>query len=177
MGLPQVCTASVPTPLLDLVARYARTHGPFLAGQAGARYGVSAEVVRAALDQLVAEGRVVRGEFRPDGVEREWCDDEVLRQLRRRSLAALRREVEPVDTTTLARFPIDPLIGIDDATAQRIVTSAGFDAEIAQKVAAVLPKLWRAFYESDGTLVEINPWCARRPTRSSPSTRKPRSTA
>lgn len=79
--------------------------------------------------------------------------------------------------TALARLPIDPLIGIDDATAQRIVTSAGFDAEIAQKVAAVLPKLWRAFYESDGTLVEINPWCARRPTRSSPSTRKPRSTA
>ncbi len=51
-----------------------------------------------------ADGRVVRGEFRPDGVEREWCDDDVLRQLRRRSLAVLRREVEPVDAGTLARF-------------------------------------------------------------------------
>ena len=53
---------------------------------------------------LEAEGRVVRGEFRPDGVEREWCDDDVLRQLRRRSLAALRREVEPVEPEALARF-------------------------------------------------------------------------
>ena len=104
VGLPQVCTESVPTPLLDLVARYARTHGPFLAAQAAGRYGVSPEAVRAALEALITEGRVVRGEFRPDGVEREWCDDEVLRQLRRRSLAALRREVEPVDGTTLARF-------------------------------------------------------------------------
>jgi ATP-dependent Lhr-like helicase len=60
--------------------------------------------VRDALEVLLGEGRVVRGEFRPDGVEREWCDDDVLRQLRRRSLAALRREVEPVDAVTLARF-------------------------------------------------------------------------
>src|SRR5690606_1675459 len=64
----------------------------------------SPEAVRGALDRLAADGRVVRGEFRPDGVEREWCDDDVLRQLRRRSLAALRREVEPVDTAALARF-------------------------------------------------------------------------
>jgi ATP-dependent Lhr-like helicase len=104
VGLPAVCTESVPTPLLDLVARYARTHGPFLPHQAAARYGTSPDAVRAVLDALLAEGRVVRGEFRPDGVEREWCDDDVLRLLRRRSLAALRREVEPVDAATLARF-------------------------------------------------------------------------
>jgi ATP-dependent Lhr-like helicase len=104
VGLPQACTASVLTPLVDLVARYARTHGPFLAHHPAERYGVGPGPVRAALEGLVAQGRVVRGEFRPDGVEREWCDDDVLRQLRRRSLAALRREVEPVDASTLVRF-------------------------------------------------------------------------
>src|SRR5690606_3908089 len=76
----------------------------FLTQHVASRYGISAEPVRTALEQLLAEGRVVRGEFRPEGVEREWCDDDVLRQLRRRSLAALRREGEPVDATTLARF-------------------------------------------------------------------------
>jgi ATP-dependent Lhr-like helicase len=104
VGLPAVCTEPVPHPMVDLVARYARTHGPFLTQHVAARYGVGPEPVRAALEALLAEGRVVRGEFRPDGVEREWCDDDVLRQLRRRSLAALRREVEPVDAETLARF-------------------------------------------------------------------------
>jgi ATP-dependent Lhr-like helicase len=104
VGLPRSCTDSVPTPVVDLVARYARTHGPFLTQHAAARYGLPAEPVRAALEVLEDDGRVVRGEFRPDGVEREWCDAEVLRQLRRRSLAALRKEVEPVDAGTLARF-------------------------------------------------------------------------
>ena len=58
----------------------------------------------ACLMALEAEGRVVRGEFRPEGVRREWCDSDVLRQLRRRSLATLRREVEPVEHEALARF-------------------------------------------------------------------------
>ncbi|MDP1819389.1 MAG: DEAD/DEAH box helicase [Acidimicrobiales bacterium] len=104
IGLPRACTDSVDAPLDDLVNRYARTHGPFLAQHVAARYGVSTEPVRVALERLEVAGRVVRGEFRPDGVEREWCDDDVLRQLRRRSLAALRREVAPVAADTLARF-------------------------------------------------------------------------
>lgn len=104
LGLPHACTESVEDPLLDLVARFARTHGPFVTAAAAARYGVAHEPVRLALETLEREGRVVRGEFRPHGVEREWCDDEVLRQLRRRSLASLRREVEPVSVETLARF-------------------------------------------------------------------------
>src|SRR5206468_5754148 len=66
--------------------------------------GLGGDRVLAALERLEHDGRIVRGEFRPDGVEREWCDDDVLRQLRRRSLAALRREVEPVDGRALARF-------------------------------------------------------------------------
>ncbi|HEY9556837.1 MAG TPA: DEAD/DEAH box helicase, partial [Acidimicrobiales bacterium] len=104
LGLPRACTESVEAPVTDLVARYARTHGPFLAAHAAARYGVAPAPVLAALEALEVDGRLVRGEFRPDGVEREWCDSDVLRQLRRRSLASLRREVEPVDATTLARF-------------------------------------------------------------------------
>src|SRR5690606_27860027 len=80
VGLPAACTESVDAPLVDLVARYARTHGPFLAPHVAHRYGVGEEAVRAALEVLQQQGRVVRGEFRPDGVEREWCDDDVLRQ-------------------------------------------------------------------------------------------------
>ena len=103
-GLPAVFTDSVPDPLGDLVARFARTHGPFVAHQVAARYGVGVDRVRPVLERLEAESRVVQGEFRPGGNEREWVDDDVLRQLRRRSLAALRHEVEPVEGDALARF-------------------------------------------------------------------------
>ncbi len=103
-GLPQAFTDSVADPFGDLLTRYARTHGPFLTVEVAARYGLEAERTRAGLEELERQGRIVRGEFRPDGVEREWCHTEVLRQLRRRSLAALRREVEPVEQDVLARF-------------------------------------------------------------------------
>jgi ATP-dependent Lhr-like helicase len=104
VGLPSVFTDPVDAPLVDLVARFARTHGPFTPAQAAGRYGAPVERIVGALAPLEADGRVVQGEFRPDGVEREWCDVEVLRQLRRRSLARLRHEVEPVDGPTLTRF-------------------------------------------------------------------------
>jgi ATP-dependent Lhr-like helicase len=104
MGLPQVFTDPVPRPLEDLVARYARTHGPFVEREVAARFGTSESRVVGALRALEQDGRVVRGEFRPDGVRREWCDTEVLRQLRRRSLAVLRKEVEPVEVEALVRF-------------------------------------------------------------------------
>jgi ATP-dependent helicase Lhr and Lhr-like helicase len=104
LGLPRAFTEPVEHPLESLVARYARTHGPFLATAAARRLGISVERAVGALQALETEGRVVRGEFRPDGVEREWCDNDVLRQLRRRSIAALRKEVEPVEPDALARF-------------------------------------------------------------------------
>jgi ATP-dependent Lhr-like helicase len=104
LGLPTAFTDPVPDPLGDLVARFARTHGPFLATQVARHWGAPIDRVTSVLERLESAGRLVRGEFRPDGVEREWCDDDVLRQLRRRSLAALRREVEPVDAAALARF-------------------------------------------------------------------------
>ena len=84
-----------------LLRRYARTHGPFETGRVRARYGVDAGP---ALAELERAGELVRGELRPLGTEREWCDPEVLRRLRRASLAVLRKEIEPVGQATLARF-------------------------------------------------------------------------
>jgi ATP-dependent Lhr-like helicase len=103
-GLPSAFTDPVDLPLDDLVARYARTHVPFTTDELTSHFGISAERARAALGRLETDGRVVFGEFRPGGVEREWCDTNVLRVLRRRSLAALRHEIEPVDAATYARF-------------------------------------------------------------------------
>ena len=103
-GLPAAFTDPVERPLDQLVARYARTHVPFTAEDVHRRLDVSIDRVRDVLGRLVADGRVVLGEFRPGGVEREWCDAGVLRTLRRRSLAALRHEIEPVDAATFARF-------------------------------------------------------------------------
>ncbi len=103
-GLPAAFTESVTDPLGDLVSRYARTHGPFLSEEVAAGLGIEAARVIASLEELERQGRVVRGEFRPGGVEREWCHNDVLRVLRRRSLAALRKEVEPVEPDVLARF-------------------------------------------------------------------------
>ncbi len=104
VGLPTSFTDPVDTPLRDLVERYARTHGPFTTPEVVHRLGASAESVAMALDVLAEAGRVVAGEFRPGGVHSEWCDADVLRQIRRRSLAALRNEVAPVEGTALARF-------------------------------------------------------------------------
>ena len=104
VGLPEAYLAPVSDPLGDLVARYARTHGPFLAATCAARFGLGVFVVEQALKRLSAAGRVGSGEFSPDGAGTEWCDAEVLRMLRRRSLAALRREIEPVPPRVLAAF-------------------------------------------------------------------------
>jgi ATP-dependent Lhr-like helicase len=104
VGVPQAFLEPVADPVGDLVARYARTHGPFLADDPARRLGLGVAVVSQTLARLEAAGRVVQGEFRPGGSGREWLDAEVLRRLRRRSLAALRREVEPVPTEAMARF-------------------------------------------------------------------------
>jgi ATP-dependent Lhr-like helicase len=91
----------------DLVSRYARTHGPFVIESLAARLGTGVAVVRAALERLDAAGRVVEGDISPGVRSREWCDVEVLRQLKRRSLARLRKEVEPVDPAALGRFLVE----------------------------------------------------------------------
>jgi ATP-dependent helicase Lhr and Lhr-like helicase len=103
-GIPPSLLTPVATPVLELVRRYARTHGPFTAQEAARRFGLDAQPVEAALRTLVLDGRIVEGGFRPAGVHREWCDAEVLRQVRRKSLARLRKEIEPVEQRMLARF-------------------------------------------------------------------------
>jgi ATP-dependent Lhr-like helicase len=100
-GLPEVFVADVPDALERLARRYARTHGPFETAWLRERYGIAFDGV---LRELERGGEIVRGELRPGGTEREWCDPEVLRRLRRASLAALRKEIEPADQRALARF-------------------------------------------------------------------------
>jgi ATP-dependent helicase Lhr and Lhr-like helicase len=104
VGVPTAFLATVEDALGGLVARWARSHGPFLAPEPAARFGIAVDRVEEALETLLEAGTILRGEFRPGGFEREWCDPDVLRQLRRRSLSRLRREVEPVDQVALARF-------------------------------------------------------------------------
>ncbi|GAA0657622.1 ATP-dependent helicase [Kitasatospora atroaurantiaca] len=107
VGVPEAFTEPVKDPLGDLLARYARTHGPFTAAEAADRFGLGTAVVTGTLHRLTAGGRLVQGEFRPvEGhtATVEWCDAEVLRRLRRRSLAALRQEVEAVPPRALAAF-------------------------------------------------------------------------
>ncbi|MFZ0092025.1 MAG: DEAD/DEAH box helicase, partial [Solirubrobacteraceae bacterium] len=100
-GLPAAFLEEVPDALRRLLHRYAATHGPFTTGEVQARYGID---LSAALRELEREGGLVRGELRPGGSEREWCDPEVLRRLRRASLAVLRKEIEPAEARELARF-------------------------------------------------------------------------
>jgi ATP-dependent Lhr-like helicase len=100
-GLPEAFLQDVPDALRVLVARYARTHGPFTTEELRARYGVDSSAV---LRELERADELVRGELRPGGSDREWCNAEVLRRLRRASLAALRKEIEPADARALAAF-------------------------------------------------------------------------
>ncbi len=109
-GLPEAFVADVADALPRLAARWARTHGPFTTGELSARYGAGAGAFGAVLRELEREGALVRGELRPlpgaggGPQQREWCDPEVLRRLRRASLAALRHEIEATDRRALAVF-------------------------------------------------------------------------
>ena len=100
-GLPDAFLGVVDEPMEQLMRRYARTHVPFPTAQPQRRYGADPTP---ALKRLEAAGDLIRGELLPGGTEREWCDPDVLRRLRRASLAVLRKEVEAADTAELARF-------------------------------------------------------------------------
>ncbi len=105
-GIPASLLEPVRDPAGDLVRRYARSHGPFTTGEFAARYSLGVAVAESLLRRVTAEERLIEGEFRPGGTEREWVDADVLRSIRRRSLARLRQEVEPVDADALGRFAI-----------------------------------------------------------------------
>jgi ATP-dependent Lhr-like helicase len=140
-GLPQAFLEGGKDALVDVVGRYARTHGPFRAAEIARRYAVSEAVVEQALRRLLAAGRVLEGEFRPGGAGREWCDPEVLANVRRRSLARLRRQIEPAEPAALARLLAD-WHGIALSTAAAGVSGAGPDAVldvVEQLQGAALP--------------------------------------
>jgi ATP-dependent Lhr-like helicase len=101
VGVPASFTGSVADPLGELLGRYARTHGPFTTGEAAARFGLGVRVTADVLGRMAVDGKLVRGEFTDS---EQWCDADVLKILRRRSLAALRAQVEPVSTAAYARF-------------------------------------------------------------------------
>ena len=100
-GLPGAFLDDVPDALVRLMRRYAQTHGPFPTADPRERYGLDPQP---ALQELERAGELVRGELRPGGTEREWCDADVLRRLRRASLAVLRKEIEPADQRAFAAF-------------------------------------------------------------------------
>src|SRR5699024_8561314 len=113
MGVPHAFIEPVDDPLGDLVSRFARTHGPFTAVRAAEALGLGTAVVETILNRLAVDRRVVQGRFLPSELTRglaggeqavEWCDSGVLRTIRRRSLAKLRSQIEPVDGATYARF-------------------------------------------------------------------------
>ena len=123
-GIPVAFLEPVADPVGDLVSRHARTHGPFTTDAVADRFGLGAAVARHTLQRLESSGRLASGFFLPaadaaPGGEQEWCDSEVLRRLRMRSLAAIRGSVEPVSPQAYARFLPDwqhltrPLEGVD----------------------------------------------------------------
>jgi ATP-dependent Lhr-like helicase len=103
-GLADVFLESTDDPLRELLRRYARTHGPFTVADVAARYSLPPASVETLLRALHGLGKLLEGEFRPGGTHREWCDPDVMQQVRRKSLARLRREIEPVEQSTFARF-------------------------------------------------------------------------
>jgi ATP-dependent helicase Lhr and Lhr-like helicase len=103
-GIATSLLETVTAPVLELVRRYARTHGPATLAEVSERFALDQPQIENALNALLLDGRIVEGGFRPGGVYREWCDAEVLRLIRRKSLARLRKEVEPIEQQTLARL-------------------------------------------------------------------------
>jgi ATP-dependent Lhr-like helicase len=103
-GVPEVFLAPSQAPVEGLLGRFGRSHGPFTTAEVAARYALPAAQVEALLGAMAAQGKLVRGAFRPGGVEHEWCDPEILRRIKRRTLAKLRNEVAPVESAVLGRF-------------------------------------------------------------------------
>ncbi|WP_182113608.1 ATP-dependent helicase [Actinotalea sp. JY-7876] len=142
VGIPEAFTEIVPDPLGDLVRRWARTHGPFTAAQVAAWLGLGTAVVADVLHRLEAQGALVCGRLRPDvlgGTGEDYCDTEVLRTLRRRSLAALRAEVEPVPQQALGVFLPRWQGVVDAAAAPRLRGVDGVARVVEQLAGAALP--------------------------------------
>ena len=157
--MPEAFPEPVADPLGDLVGRYARTHGPFLPSEVAARLGLGVAVVTATLQRLTGTGRVVTGEFRPGGIGQEWCDAEVLRSIRRRSLAKLRQEVEPVPIGDAGPLPA----GLAAASAAGCAARTACCAVVEQLAGALVPA------SRAGVAGAARPGCATTPPRCSTS--------
>ena len=153
-GLPGVFTGPVERPLHELLARYARTHVPFTAAHVIARLGAAPDRIEEALHDLESEGSLTKGGFTPGGAGSEWCDADVLRRLRQRSLAALRREVEAVDAAAFARFlpawqGADRASGASDALIEAIGHLQGSAIPASILETDVLPARVRGYRPAD----------------------------
>ncbi len=153
-GVPQAFLEPVPRALEELALRYARNHGPFEAAQFSARYGLGRSTAGTVLANLVAAGRLAAGGFTPSRTAEELCDPEVLRAIKRRSIARLRREVEPVPGAALARF-LASFHGLDrprsglDATLSVIEQLEGLALPASVWLEDVLPRRVRDFRAAD----------------------------
>jgi ATP-dependent Lhr-like helicase len=137
-GLPAAFLETVEEPLERLVRRFARTHGPFSTREICDRYTLDLGPV---LRELERDGRLVRGELRPGGAEREWCDPDVLRRLRRASLAMLRKEVEPAEQRALARF-LPAWQGVDGAPPGGAGVDRLREVLVPLQGVALAPEVW-----------------------------------
>ena len=195
VGIPNAFLEPVADPLGDLVARYARTHGPFTTDAVAERLGVGVAVARLTLQRLESQGRLASGFFLPEaadgrGDDTEWCDAEVLRRLRMRSLAAIRGSVEPVPPSAYARFlPVwqhvtRPLEGVDGVLAVveqlagvPIPASAWESLVLPSRVADYTPALLdeltatgEVVWSGHGTLPGRDGWIALHPAEAAPYT-------
>ncbi len=103
-GLADVFLHPTTEPLSEIVRRYAQIHGPFTVVDVARRYALEPAAVEPTLHSLHAQGKLLEGEFLPKGTHREWCDPDILQQIRRKSLSNLRKEIEPVQQQTLSRL-------------------------------------------------------------------------
>lgn len=194
-GVPAAFTDAAADPLGELLGRYARTHGPFTTGQAAERFGIGVRVAADALSVMASRGQLVRGEFTSQfnsaaTDSEQWCDAEVLRILRRRSLAALRAQVEPVSTSAFARFLPDwqyldsSLRGvdgvatvIDQLAGVPIPASAWEPLILARRVRDYSPQMLdellasgEAVWSGHGSISAQDGWIALHPSGVAPAT-------
>ncbi|MCI9858424.1 ATP-dependent helicase [Microbacterium proteolyticum] len=196
VGIPNAFLEPLADPLGDLVARFARTHAPFTTDAVAERLGVGIAVARLTLQRLESQGRLASGFFLPEasggsrGDDTEWCDVEVLRRLRMRSLAAIRGSVEPVPPAAYARFlPVwqhlgRPLEGIDGVLAVieqlagvPIPASAWESLILPSRVTDYSPALLdeltatgEVVWSGHGTLPGRDGWIALHPAEAAPFT-------
>jgi len=149
-GVPNVFLEPVADALEAVSRRYARSHGPFTTAEVAERFGLDPAAVESVLQGLERDEKLVRGELRPGGTEREWCDPDVLRRIRRATLAVLRREVEPAEQAALGRFlPAWHGIGRRQTLREALVPLQALPLPVSLWEGDVLPRRVPAYRPAD----------------------------